>query len=179
MKTKLLGLIACVALLGGMAATRADTLTPFTLSATFSDGGSASGTFTLDSTTNTLLDLSVTTTAGSVLVGFSYSTTATPLLYCGTVCQYYFYTYSQGQASVLVIDLVNYPSLINPTLVADGGSFEQLMQPTGSLYRYTASGEIVPVSTTPLPAALPLFASGLGALGLLGWRRKRKAQAAA
>ena len=28
---------------------------------------------------------------------------------------------------------------------------------------------------TPLPAALPLFVSGLGALGLLGWRRKRKA----
>ena len=26
---------------------------------------------------------------------------------------------------------------------------------------------------TPLPAALPLFATGLGALGLLGWRRKR------
>jgi hypothetical protein len=31
---------------------------------------------------------------------------------------------------------------------------------------------------TPLPAALPLFATGLGALGLLGWRRKRKAAAA-
>jgi len=27
---------------------------------------------------------------------------------------------------------------------------------------------------TPLPAALPLFATGLGALALLGWRRKRK-----
>jgi hypothetical protein len=27
---------------------------------------------------------------------------------------------------------------------------------------------------TPLPVALPLFATGLGALGLLGWRRKRK-----
>ena len=35
------------------------------------------------------------------------------------------------------------------------------------------------VSTTPLPAALPLFATGLGGLGLLGWRRKRKAQAVA
>ena len=35
-----------------------------------------------------------------------------------------------------------------------------------------------PVSSTPLPAALPLFAGGLGALGLLGWRRKRKAVAA-
>jgi hypothetical protein len=31
---------------------------------------------------------------------------------------------------------------------------------------------------TPIPAALPLFASGLGGLGLLGWRRKRKAAAA-
>ena len=30
---------------------------------------------------------------------------------------------------------------------------------------------------TPLPAALPLFASGLGALGLYSWRRKRKGQA--
>ena len=30
---------------------------------------------------------------------------------------------------------------------------------------------------TPLPAGLPLFATGLGALGLLGWRRRRKAGA--
>jgi len=34
-------------------------------------------------------------------------------------------------------------------------------------------------AVTPLPAALPLFATGLGALGLLGWRRKRKARTAA
>ena len=33
------------------------------------------------------------------------------------------------------------------------------------------------VSTVPLPGALPLFAAGLGGLGLLGWRRKRKPQA--
>ena len=32
----------------------------------------------------------------------------------------------------------------------------------------------ITVNQTPLPAALPLFATGLGALGLLGWRRKRK-----
>jgi hypothetical protein len=30
-------------------------------------------------------------------------------------------------------------------------------------------------ATTPLPAALPLFASGLGAFGVIGWRRKKKA----
>jgi hypothetical protein len=37
----------------------------------------------------------------------------------------------------------------------------------------------VTITSTPLPAALPLFATGLGALGLLGWRRKRKAAAIA
>jgi hypothetical protein len=32
----------------------------------------------------------------------------------------------------------------------------------------------IDVTATPLPGALPLFATGLGALGLLVWRRKRK-----
>jgi hypothetical protein len=34
------------------------------------------------------------------------------------------------------------------------------------------------LSTTPLPATLPLFATGFAGLGLLGWRRKRKNAAA-
>jgi hypothetical protein len=34
------------------------------------------------------------------------------------------------------------------------------------------------IGSAPLPASLPLFASGLGALGFLGWRRKRRAEAA-
>ncbi len=40
------------------------------------------------------------------------------------------------------------------------------------------NAQIASVATTPLPAALPLFATGLGLMGLLGWRRKRKASAA-
>ncbi len=40
------------------------------------------------------------------------------------------------------------------------------------------AGQADPLGT-PLPAALPLFATGLGALGLLGWRRKRKNAAVA
>ena len=36
---------------------------------------------------------------------------------------------------------------------------------------------LTPVAETPLPAALPLFATGLGAMGLLGWRWKRRAAA--
>jgi hypothetical protein len=50
--------------------------------------------------------------------------------------------------------------------------------PSNETMPWTEIGRIS-TSETPLPAALPLFATGLGALGLLGWRRKRKAQAAA
>jgi len=39
-------------------------------------------------------------------------------------------------------------------------------------------GSIIVGGATPLPGALPLFASGLGALGVLGMKRKRKKAAA-
>jgi len=50
---------------------------------------------------------------------------------------------------------------------------EQLPNNPDGAYQMRISGQ-----ETPLPAALPLFASGGGVLGLLSWRRKRKAQAA-
>ena len=46
----------------------------------------------------------------------------------------------------------------------------------GDPFALTATAE---VSATPLPAALPLYATGLGALALLRWRRKRKGLVAA
>jgi hypothetical protein len=39
------------------------------------------------------------------------------------------------------------------------------------------NGEILGFLVLPLPGTLPLFATGLVGLGLLGWRRTRKAQA--
>ena len=38
-------------------------------------------------------------------------------------------------------------------------------------------GVSVRVDAVPLPAALPLFAAALGAMGLMGWRKRRKAPA--
>jgi hypothetical protein len=35
------------------------------------------------------------------------------------------------------------------------------------------------IAATPIPAAMPLFVSGLGGLGLLGWRRRKKVTAQA
>lgn len=81
-----------------------------------------------------------------------------------------------------------------------GVSFSVAIAPTSSLannyYLYSpdysggppniAAGGVVefghvvaPDFATPLPAALPLFATGIGALGLLGWRRKRRSAATA
>ncbi len=36
----------------------------------------------------------------------------------------------------------------------------------------------IEINATPIPAALPLFGSGLGLMGFLGWRKKRKRAAA-
>jgi len=58
--------------------------------------------------------------------------------------------------------------------VLSGDSFRTSV---GTLFINLAGDATFTAVVTPLPAALPLFATGLGGLGLLGWRRKRKAQA--
>jgi hypothetical protein len=47
----------------------------------------------------------------------------------------------------------------------------------GFMFGQPTTYDFISDSPVPLPATLPLFATGLGAIGLLGWRRKRKAQA--
>jgi hypothetical protein len=48
----------------------------------------------------------------------------------------------------------------------------------GTFNFFTADASFHGTSATPLPAALPLFATGLAGLGLLSRRRKRKVKAA-
>ena len=52
---------------------------------------------------------------------------------------------------------------------------------TGSITGHLAGNGIsdAAVAQTPLPAALPLFAAGLGVMGLMAWRRRRPTGAAA
>ena len=52
-------------------------------------------------------------------------------------------------------------------------------QQTGASLQFSIDTQNVVINATPLPATLPLLASGLGALGLFGWRRKKKATAQA
>ena len=71
----------------------------------------------------------------------------------------------------------------NELLLALSGSSSTFnFSMTGTQYALSSIqgfGEGGGVSQAPLPAALPLFASGLGGMGLFAWWRKRKARAAA
>lgn len=63
---------------------------------------------------------------------------------------------------------------------------DDLLNLTGTVFTFDENTSSDPTfyvsgieySSTPLPATLPLFVSGLGAMGLFGWRRRRKAAAA-
>ena len=60
-----------------------------------------------------------------------------------------------------------------------GGSIGSALVTDTDLNSSVVTVDNLVVQQTPLPATLPLFATGLGAMGLLGWRRKRKATSSA
>ena len=69
-------------------------------------------------------------------------------------------------------------SQIIATTIGSSYTLEFNYSGAGTPNGFFADASGASVVATPLPAALPLFATGLGALGLLGWWRKRKAAAA-
>ena len=88
----------------------------------------------------------------------------------GTVLQNHLFT-DLASAQAFFSD-----NLINLTLLAGLNiiqlSFNEMISGgDGFAFDYAAISPII----TPLPTTLPLFATGLGVLGLLGWRRKRAA----
>jgi hypothetical protein len=71
-------------------------------------------------------------------------------------------------------------TLLNEMSVYDNATIASLTLIPGT-YVWTwgtAPDQSFTLDIVPVPGALPLFAGGLGALGLLGWRRRRKAAAA-
>jgi hypothetical protein len=55
------------------------------------------------------------------------------------------------------------------------GTFAGLENGTGGIVNFNPSSGLTFTPVVPLPGALPLFATGLAGLGLLGWRRKKAA----
>lgn len=140
----------------------------------FDDGGTGSGTFVYDANTNSYSDISIVTTAGSVLGGSVYGFINPTLL-------------SPPSANGVVLVSSNLANLTG--LPAIGIGFGAALTNTGGFISIDAGIEgtcvnagcdapnAFPVrnilsgqlSAIPIPAAVWLFAS---ALGLLGWLRR-------
>jgi hypothetical protein len=127
----------------------------------------------------------VENTAGTLASPMDNGTTGTLLNFTGfvTVTSGQNITVTHDDGLTLIIGgltVINQPGPTAPTttMVAYGGPSGNL--PFQLVYGECCQGAAVlqidlPLSSAvPLPAALPLFASGLGAMGLFGWRRKRK-----
>ena len=185
MKTRF-GLVVAIAVLGFAVPASADTVANFTLDGvTFDDGGTATGGFTLDLTTGALSNISITTSADGIF-GVTYTGGSGPFGSTGftnSPASFEFAYFDVLYQSNLVIDLASAltPSdLMSPNTfsISSGSEAAFFFECTGPFF-YCASRTITSGSldeapaTTPLPAALPLFAGGLGALALFGKRRKR------
>jgi hypothetical protein len=80
-----------------------------------------------------------------------------------------------GGSEILNVDGSNYIFAFSGFLIG-GNPFTQFLTQEAQPNVATIQGILIPPpGETPLPAALPLFASGLGAMGVLGWRKTRKA----
>jgi hypothetical protein len=177
-------LTAAAILIGFVVPASADTIANFTLDGvTFNDGGTATGGFTLDLTTSTLSNVNITTSQDSVLgLGTTYSS--------GTFSNFPDATFVFSNGFFLQFEeLTIVVSELTPGDLSGSNSFTIA---TASSYEIFFSAEMcegpcsvrsitdgsLDDSATPLPAALPLFATGVGVIGLLARRRKRKNVAA-
>jgi hypothetical protein len=106
------------------------------------------------------------------------TTTGSGFSACGLLCQLddnglaFSVSNSNGTSGEVVIFESGNPMNTN---CDTGGTFSPVCGQNSAVDPgYTTFSASPHVSATPLPAALPLFATGLGAMGLFGWRRKRK-----
>lgn len=151
----------------------------YDISGIFNDGGTLSGSFTIDVYGYLIAPTDIKTTPGTILttgqlytlppqpspLGFQPFTTADSIMFTYNYSPTLQITFQYDLGSVLVD-----PFVITPTT----DSFE-CIAPAPSTYcaapgRDFLSGE---ATFAPIPATLPLLAGGLGLFGLLARRRKR------
>jgi hypothetical protein len=180
-----IALAACAALAFGVSSptiASADTYSTFDVDGAYDGGlGTVTGSFTLDTTTNTSYAIDLTVVGAG---GVNSGTITNPALAAPG-------TYATADGPMLTYDEVDPALQIALTYPAGGGTLytggfgqSQVVSDFSTTCTngapdctYALSGTVTlasDVSTTPLPAALPLFAGGLGMIGLISQRRKRK-----
>jgi hypothetical protein len=151
---------------------------------TFNDGGTATGSFTLDLTTNTILSSSIFTSFKNfVFVGGDYDGSFLDSFTATSAASLKFADWAifpiSGQLLTLNFALSD---LSLASFVASGS--EKVYSALCFLHgfvcgtRTIVAGTIDAVAATPVPAALPLLVTALGGMGFVGWRRKRQSATA-
>jgi hypothetical protein len=195
MKSKLLALIACIALVGPAKAATivynidisegADTIT-----GTITTNGTLGALVTADisayslSVTNSEATFPLSNTIGGTLdiqnANDDLNATATALTFnfSDTLDSTYLYIDGTGAAGSGSLGLYDEAYVVSPA----SGLIQIIpYSDTGTNVYVTGTVTLgsVSASATPLPAAFPLFGAGLGVIALLGRRRKRKDASAA
>jgi PEP-CTERM motif len=137
----------------------------------FSDAGTASGTFTIDSSTGDLLDWDVTTVQTTTgYTGFAYNSSLANSN--GTATADSIQLYPAAPNAPHELNLLFSTSLLSPgvdSIVTGASSFEDGSNCCQTFTRTVTSGEAVSVSPEPATGAL-LFAG----IGLFGWMAQRR-----
>jgi hypothetical protein len=136
---------------------------------TFNDGGIATGSFTFDANTGNYSDISIQTTAGTTQPIPAYPGTSYGDLNPSTVIGQNLLAYETGAADYgLALDWLGNLSNSGGSLTLQTGISSNEIDLNVFATRLITGGSI---SAIPIPAAVYLFASGLG---LLGWMRRRQ-----
>jgi hypothetical protein len=176
------GLFACSVLFGAPTASATTYQVPPTLANSFEITGTITtndatlGVLSTANITDWNLTVEFSTTNIQTLTPSDSTRTVTGTALSATATQLLFNFSAPLPSNSLEFDSTTTPSFgVKWESFGDGKGEVLAFDNTASEFTTGITGNL-PIATTPLPAALPLFATGLGALGLLGWRRKRKAQ---
>jgi hypothetical protein len=169
-------LVASLLFISGSTVASAATFTTFILEGvSFADGGVAQGNFKYDPTSKTVTNVNITTTSTSSFIGQHYSSGMQGVLTDENLLNWLSFFADNSTGEVLALTVSGSFSTSSPNLLLVGfGKSEEFCDcnASGQPSRLVASGSVDPV---PLPSSLPLFVTGLVAIGSLGWRSKRRA----